>query len=428
MDNAIGAWMPRVSAVLFSAGVFAMFPLPGHAQLAITGGQVERVTDNANKTATNENSDLESRTYVTASYVTDPGQCNAIFSGTLSYSIWQNNSFDNETSGNMNLNSECELATGLFWDLDNNLREVSKDTTQSDTPNNRTRKNIFSTGPRYIWRLGSRDSIALNTRYETTKFEDPDETDSERYASSAAWSHLFSQTLTGGISASYTTTELDSGAKINVQTVRATGSKNWATTSLSGAFGVSEIETDFGSTSQTSDGFVGELNLTRALNPSTNWYLSAARELTDQTSSFDIRFEEFEFNLTESISVQTTTVSTGVNKRFSDQSSLTADVFANQSDYLGTDELNESVGLNIRYSRSFSESVSGNTMLGYRRSTFEPGDSDSQTLRLEIGLDYQASRKLSLFGKLGHEQRTSSVSSREYDELWGLLGVEYKFR
>jgi hypothetical protein len=173
---------------------------------------------------------------------------------------------------------------------------------------------------------------------------------------------------------------------------------------------------------------VGELNLTRALNPSTNWYLSAARELTDQTSSFDIRFEEFEFNLTESISVQTTTVSTGVNKSFSDQSSLTADVFANQSDYLGTDELNESVGLNIRYSRSFSESVSGNTMLGYRRSTFEPGDSDSQTLRLEIGLDYQASRKLSLFGKLGHEQRTSSVSSREYDELWGLLGVEYKFR
>lgn len=428
MDSVIGAGMLRAGSISLLCGALAMASPSGYAQLEIIGGQSARFTDNARKAPTNENSDVESRTYLTANYVTDPGQCSASFSGTLAYSIWQDSSFDDETNANMNLDSECELATGLFWDLDNNLREVSQDTTQSDTPNNRTRKNVFSTGPRYIWRVGSRDSITFNTRFEDTEFEEPDEVDSQRYIGSAAWSHLFSQTLSGGINSSYTVTEFDTGAEVSVKTVRTTFAKEWATTSLSGAFGISEIETEFGSTSQTSDGFVGEINLTRKVNPSTNWYLRAARELTDRTSSFDIRFEEFEFNLNESISVETTSASTGFNKRFSDRSGLNGELFANQSDLLETDELEESVGLNLRYFRPITDRVTGNTRLGYRYSMFGEDDSHNELVRLELGLDYQASRELSLSGQLGHEQKTSDVASREYDELWLQLGVEYRFR
>lgn len=428
MGNAIGTGMLRFSKTLLVAGVLAFAPLSVNAQLEIVGGQEVRPTDNARKTATNENSDVESRTFLTANYVTDPGQCSARFAGTIGYSIWQDDSFDNETDANLDLDSQCELANGLFWDLDNNLREVSQDTTQSDTPDNRTRKNVFSTGPRYTWRLGSTDYIVLSSRYENTEYEEPDETDSERYVGSVAWSHLFSQTLTGGVSTSYRMTELDTGADIDVKTVRVTFGKEWATTVLSGALGVSEIETDFGSTSRTNDGLVGEVDLNRELNPSTDWYLRASRELTDRTSSVDIRFEEFEFNLNESISVETTTLSTGANKRFSDQSSLNVDVFANQSDLLETDELEESAGLNLRYFRPVTERITGSTRLGYRYSSFEQDDSTDDTLSLELGLEYLASRELSVFGQLGHERKDSDVPSREYDELWAQLGVEYRFR
>lgn len=428
MDRTPGEGMLQSRARLTLALIFALSPLAASAQLELTGGQSARATDNARKAATAENSDLESRTYLKASYVSDPGRCEASFAGILGYSMWQDDSFDSKSDGTMDLDSQCELTTGLFWDLDNNLREVRQDSTGSDTPSNTTQKNVFSTGPRYIWRVGGTDSIALDTKYENTEFSEPEETGSERYVGSIAWNHLFSQTLSGGVSLFASRTEFDSGAEVDVETLRATFQKRWATTALSGAFGVSEIESDFGGTTRSSDGLVGEIDLTRALNPSTDWYLRAARELTDRTSSFDIRFEDFEFNLNESLTVQTTTLSTGINKAFSDRSSFNAKVFANQSDLLETNELEESAGLDVRYSRALSELLTGFASLGYRYTAFEEDESDDETINLELGLDYQVSRDLSVTGQLGQEQKNSDVPSREYDELWILVGVEYRFR
>lgn len=428
MDRLFGARKLRREFSLLLATAALLAPLTAEAQLRISGSQSARYTDNAAKAPSNEQSDIESTTSLTASYESDPGKCTAQFSSTVGYSIWLDESFDNETNASMNLNSECELATGLYWDLDNNLRQVRQDVTQSDTPANRTRKNVFSTGPRYVWRLGTLDTITVSSRYENTEFEEPEETDSERVTGTAAWSHLFSPTLSGGVSGSYTSTELDTGAEIDVQTIRLTGGKTWATTSLSGAIGVSEIETSVGSTSQTSDGLVGQLDLTRTLNPSTNWYLRAARELTDRTSSFDLQFEEFEFNLKESITVETTSVTTGLRKGFSDKGSLNLEAFANQSDLLETDELERASGLNVRYGRPISGELSGNARFGYRYLTFEQNESDDQIVNLALGLSYQASRELSLSGRIGQEQKTSDVSSREYDEFWLQISVGYRFR
>lgn len=420
--------MLRSTITLAAAGIMIAIPISGHAQLQLSGSQAARFTDNAARTAANENSDLESRTSLTAGYETDPGKCSARFSGTISYSIWQNNSFDDETRGNMNLDSECELATGFYWELDNNLREVRQDLTQSDTPTNRTRKNVFSTGPRYVWRLGSTDSIAFSTRYENTEFEEPEQTDSDRIVSSIAWSHLFSQTLSGGLTTSYSIADLDTGAEVSVRTAQATFNKQWATTTVSGALGVSEIETRQAGRSPTSDGIVAEVDLTRELNPSTNWYLRGARELTDRSSSFDIRFEEFEFNLSESITVQTTTVSTGINKSFSDRGSLNINIFATQADFLETNQLEERAGLDLGYSRPITSRVSGDTLIGYRYQAFEEDNSDDEAINLQFGLNYLASRDLSISARVGHEQKTSDVLSREYTEFWAQVGVEYRFR
>lgn len=428
MDSGIEARTLRLGFAPLVAVVLTLASLPVQAQLQISGSQAARFTDNARKTVTNGKSDVESSTSLTATYESEPGRCNASLATTVGYSIWLNDSFDNETSASMNLDSECELATGLFWDLDNSLSEVTQDNTQSDTPANRTRKNIFSSGPRYVWRPGTLDTISLSARYENTEFDEPEETDSERSTGSIAWSHLFSQTFSGGISTGYTKTELDTGAEITVETIRVTFDKRWAVTSVSGSIGLSESETELGSTSQASDGLVGQLDVTRTLNPSANWYLKAARELTDRTSSFDLQFEEFEFNLNESATVQTTSLSTGLRKGFSDQGSLNIEVFANQSDLLETDELEESAGLNLGYSRPIRGQFSGNTSLGYRYMTFEEDQSDDEVIEAQLGLSYQASRELSVSARIGHEQKTSDVRSREYDEFWAQLSVGYRFR
>ena len=173
---------------------------------------------------------------------------------------------------------------------------------------------------------------------------------------------------------------------------------------------------------------MAEVDLTRELNPSTNWYLRGARELTDRSSSFDIRFEEFEFNLSESITVQTTTVSTGINKSFSDRGSLNINIFATQADFLETNQLEERAGLDLGYSRPITSRVSGDTLIGYRYQAFEEDNSDDEAINLQFGLNYLASRDLSISARVGHEQKTSDVPSREYTEFWAQVGVEYRVR
>ena len=429
MANRQGAGMPRNTALLIASLLAYAGAVPTTvAQTEITGGIDTRFTDNARKASGGETSDVETRTYIRADYQSDPGLCNADLSGTLGYSHWLDSTFDNETYADIDFNGNCELANQFYWDLSNNLRDVNQDSRQSDTPENRTRKNVFSTGPRYLWRLNDLNWINLSARYENTEFSEPEETDSERYVGTVAWDHLFSQTLTGGLSASYSRTEFDTGAEVDVQTARVTLSKTWATTQLSGAIGVSEIETRFGTTSQSSDGLVGEIDLTRNVTPSLDWYLRGSRELTDRTSNLDIRFGEFEFNLQDSISVETTTGATGINQRFSDRSSLNLDVYANQADYLESVEREEKAGLNVRYSRGLSERTTGYLATGLDYVRYESDATDDQQMGLELGAEYQASRDLSLLGRVGHQRKTSDVASREYDENWILVGLEYRIR
>ena len=58
--------MLRSTIILAAAGIMIAIPISGHAQLQLSGSQAARFTDNAARTAANENSDLESRTSLTA--------------------------------------------------------------------------------------------------------------------------------------------------------------------------------------------------------------------------------------------------------------------------------------------------------------------------------------------------------------------------
>ncbi|MGC8119109.1 outer membrane beta-barrel protein [Marinobacter sp. VGCF2001] len=414
-----------ITPLMLAAGACSF---PAFAQAEITFGLDSRFTDNARKAEVNEDSDLETRTYLTAGYQTEPGRCNADFLGTLGYSFWQDETFDNESFAEMNFEGDCKLANQLYWEASNNLREVNQDTRQSDIPDNRTRKNVFSTGPRYLWRLNDTNWLNLSARYANTEYDEPEETDSERYTGSIAWNHLFSSTFTGGLSVSHSRTEFDYGAEVDVSSAQITFENRWASTSLSGSVGVSEVETDYANTSQSSDGFVGELNLTRQINPTTEWYLNASRELTDRTSTLDLRFGEFEFNLRESITVENSALASGFKKTFSDASSFNLDLYAYRSDYLESDEREDKAGINARYSRQFSELTTGYLGLGFDHLNYESDDSQDEVARLVIGAEHQATRDLSVLARVGHDTKSSDFASREYDENWVLVGLEYRLR
>lgn len=420
------------SGVTAAGAVFLGFAGVGSGHLAaepvqLSGGVESRFSDNMRRSSSNEESDIETRANVTVGYAGDTGTCQTDLGGTLGYSYWLDDTYDPELDAELSLFSACELAQGFSWEVEDNLREVLITTQQASTPNNITRKNIFSTGPVYNLNLTERDQLNLRARFENTEFEDDVQADSNRLTGTVGWNHLFSQTLNGGLSFNTSRTEYDNDIEFDRNTASINFTNLWPATRLTGSLGISELESKYPSGTQTSDGFVGSLSVTREINPSADAYLELSRELTDQTSDFDVRFEEFSFNLRETTGVEVTLIRLGLNQRFSDGSSVNASVFADRSDFLRTDEQEDSYGTDVVYRRPITPTVDAvfNGRLQHYRYGFD--DTNDNLYSFDAGLDYRASRRVTFRGAIGHEGRESDVSGREYQENWVLVGIRYSF-
>jgi len=395
--------------------------------LTLSGGLTNRYSDNTTRDSENEISDVESRVDLRLSHETDPGQCEASTYADLGYGIWHNTTYDPETYATLDFHGDCQLTPSFNWEVADNLRDVTSDTRGTDTPDNTTRKNVFRTGPVYALRLSNVDQLRFSLQYENTEFEEPDETDSDRYIGSVGWNRIFSPTFSGGVSVQINQAEFDTGAEIDTDVVSLDFSQTWATTSLSGSVGVSKIESSFGGTSTSSDGLVGDISLERQINPVTTFYINGSREFTDQTSDFDIRFDDFVFDLREISEVEVTAINTGIRRQFSDSSQLNVNVFANRSDYIRVDEKEDRLGLAVNYRRPVLSLLTFQSNARYQYQSFDEDDVDEETISLEVGLTYELTRELGITGRIGHTSESSDFSTSEYDENWLSLGLDYRF-
>ncbi|WP_417530550.1 outer membrane beta-barrel protein [Marinobacter lipolyticus] len=410
------------------SSILVLTPLSLQAAPAgVTGEVNSRYTDNAGQTSTNEESDIESRVYLGVRHTSDPGQCNSDLGARLGYGYWMDDTYDPETYANLDFAGDCRIVDGLVWQVTDNLRDIAQDSRANNNPNNLTRKNVFRTGPVWTLRLSPVDQISFAAEYENTEFSEPEERDGERYIGTIAFKHFFSASFYGGVTASRDEGELDTEEEIDRNTLSLTFGKEWAATSLKGSAGVSEIETTLNNTTRSTDGFVGNLEVIRQVNPTTEMSLEASRELTDATSDFDIRFGEFVFRQEQTGAVEVSAVRFRATKEFSAGSTFALTAFASRSDYidLGTEE--ESSGFNATYRRPVTAQVSATLGGGYNYLTYSDDDTADVLFRINAGLDYQLSRKLSLLSRVGHDQRDSKVPVREFRENWVSIGLNYQF-
>jgi len=157
-------------------------------------------------------------------------------------------------------------------------------------------------------------------------------------------------------------------------------------------------------------------------------YLRASRELTDQTSDFDIRFDEFTFQRTDSNTLEATSVETGLEKTLYNGDEVTVAAFANRSDYLESTEQEDQAGIRTSYMRRLSSRLSATAAARYEYLTFESDQSDDEIVGVDLGLIYLASRNLELGARIGRTKRTSDIRLQEYEENWLLLSVDYRLR
>lgn len=427
MDKLVVSWTMR-SALGFAAAVLlAVFPASVFPEpLGITGSLSARSTDNAGKNQLEESA-TETTTRVRVTYSRESGQCQSDLDGALGYSYWLNDFYDPETRAEAGFNGNCEITPGLNWELRDDLSEVLQSSRQNDTPDNRTRQNIFRTGPVLTLPLSPVDQLRTSLQYENTEYEDPETRDSERYIGSLGWNHQFGRTLSGGVSALTNRQELDNGAEIDSDSINLNFNKLWATSSLGASIGLSEQEVSFGSVNQTNDAVIGNLRFTREINPTASFYIAASRELTDQASDFTIRFEDVTFDLTEESGVEVTAIDAGLNKLFSDGTQLGVQTFANRSDYLQTNEQEDALGLRFNVSRTIRPrlSVNGSGFFEYLR--YEADSRDDQIFSASVGLTYNLSPDLDCTARLGHSRRDSDLPTSEYIENWIQIGLSYRF-
>lgn len=418
---------PELFTLTMACTVLATANVAQSEPLSLSGGLTSRFSDNAARTSSNEISDTETRASLTVAHQTDPGDCEARTAAELGYGVWQDDTFDPRNYVALDFDGDCEIVRGLSWEASDNLRDVTQNARASDTPDNRTRKNVFKTGPVYSLNLGQLDQLTFSAKYQNTEYSEPEDPDSDRYIGSASWNHIFSQTLSGGLRFSTNQAELDTGAEIDTDVASVFFSKSWQATTLTGSIGVSEIESSFEGDTQTNEGTVWSFSLNREINPVTQAYVRASRELTDQTSDFDIRFGEVVFNLRETSAVEVTAGSAGFVRQFSDASTIDVGVFGNRSHYFRTDEIEDAVGFSVDYNRTVSTLLSLETRGRYQHRTFESDDIDDDTYSADIGLIYELTQDLDVSGRVGHTTRDTDSGLGEYQENWVSLALDYRF-
>lgn len=415
--------------VLLAGSLFMGAATMAHAEpVKLSIGADSRFSDNIKRSESGEKSDVENRIKLKISHKTDPGRCISDFNADLAYGIYANHTYDPEPYAFIDWLGSCQIAERFFWDVTNETRDVVQNNTEPNTPDNRSRRNIFSTGPRYVWGVTPVDAISLSAQYENIEFSEPEERDSEAGIGSAVWSHLFSELLTGGLNLSTEHREYDNKEKVDRNTATLFFSKEFAATTISGSLGGTWLKRRFFSTEQSFNGWVGDLRLERQINEASSFYVAASRQVTDETSEFDFLFDGVTYTIEDTSAVEVSDVRGGYTRRFSDTSTLNLSAVATRSDNLKTDSREGRVAFNADYRRPVTGQIdfTAGTRVAYI--DYKDNDTQDEIIGVDVGLSCQLLSDLDLSGKIGHNRRNSDVGSREYAENWVLVSLEYQIR
>ncbi|WP_199453871.1 outer membrane beta-barrel protein [Marinobacter sp. bablab_jr008] len=427
MDNRYGSWtIHRVTIVV------TLFLAITSSQLlaatnSLSGGVKSRYSDNSRLDSSNEESDLENRVTVDFSHEGAGAKCQTGADVSLGYGEWVNETFDPEVYTSGGLNGICNISERIQWRASNVITQQTEDSREADTPNNRTRKNVFSTGPLYSVQLSPVDTLSLSASYVNTEFEEEGDPDSNRIIGTTSYLHNLSPTLGAGLSGSVERAELDTEEELDKESLSVTFNKSWAVTSINGAVGINRLTSRLGQQEIETDGITVSLGVDRQINPTARFSLSVRRELTDQTSTLGVDFDDFSFNLTDTAAVEVTAATAGLQKQFSDGSNLSARAFADRSDFVRSENSEDSLGFSISYSRPVSTLTSVIVDTGYRINRYSIDDSEDTEVSVAISTRYRLTSRMTLSASVGHDREDSDVAGRGFEENWASVSLGYQF-
>ncbi|MGI9286193.1 MAG: hypothetical protein ACR2P1_12465 [Pseudomonadales bacterium] len=104
------------------------------------------------------------------------------------------------------------LPNRFSWSLDHQIEDSRRDSRQNDIPDNRETRNIVNTGPLFSLGISPVDVLSAGVTYSIVRFEDSEDSDSDRITGQLSWNHQLNATRSLGTTVQYADVKFDNDA------------------------------------------------------------------------------------------------------------------------------------------------------------------------------------------------------------------------
>jgi hypothetical protein len=401
-------------------------------------------TDNAFKTSVTEQDETKEYLSLGLGYVRTGELFSAQFDYDGEIANYENDTTDDDAllTGSSNL-AWTVLPGRLQLSANHQRSEQLRNSRDVDIRNNRQLRDIFSAGPSFTARLSSVDDLVFTGRLtQVTYGESGADTqngqsggrDSDRVQGGVSWQHHLSKTDTLAANYQHSTTEFDgTDVEITFQQAFATYEVRLRSSGYNIALGMNRSERDGGS---SNDGFYGQIGWDLA-SGGHRVRVVAINQLTDSGIGLggngmlagDTSPRDNNFDVVDVVERTSLDLNYGFDA-LCDRCVVDVGLRYDQQDFEVEPRDQENTGINGSFGYRLTPLLKASVRAGYTEIEFsQDQDGARKDKRTQYGasLDWTLSRQLALRFFLTHDSRDSS-RGRDYDELFGGVSAEYRFR
>ncbi len=395
-------------------------------------------SDNVSRSQANERSELEQAIDTTIRYSTSTPFVNAQLKYQAQFETYNQDTHDDEwyLDGSAQVQVNL-LPQRLQWVFNHSQRTQTIDSFGSDSPNNLDERSQFQTGPVLNFDVTGVDQLKFSAFYIDTRYDKSDFQDSERNVGQVAWEHRTSQIGVFSLKASVSDVEfLNHDFTYDNTSYGLEYQRKLKYGNFKAEVGNNEVERSNGA---NFDGIYSKASLNIELVES-ELAFRYLKELTDTSAglglsgslSDNLGTGDEELGLIDVIERETAQAFYTF-KGNEPESRLTFGVFQNRDLYQTANRDDQRRGIFVNHHHQFSNEWSSQLAVRFtetdRTSVIDSfNEGLNETTRTSLYFVYRYSPQFRVRFGLQHTQRDNSDNtSREYDELEGLIGVYYRF-
>lgn len=428
---------------LISANTMAAPAPPKQGPSLVIGLGVDQ-TDNAFKTSDSERDETKEYLNLGLGYLRSGEMLSAKLDYDSEFANYENDTTDDDVvvtgSGNLAWNV---LPGRLQVSIDHQRSEQLRNSRDVDIRNNRQLRDILSAGPSFTARLSSVDDLVVTGRLTQVTYDKSGADtqsgqrggrDSDRAQAGLSWQHHLSKTDTLAASYQHSTTKFDgTDVEITFQQAFASYEVRLRNSGYNLALGANRSERKGGA---SNDGFYGQLGWDMTL-AGHRVRVVAINQLTDSGIGLggngmlagDVSPRDNNFDVVDVVERTSLDLNYGFDE-LCKRCVLDIGLRYDQQDFDVEPRDQESSGINGSFGYRLTPLLKASLRAGYTEIQFPQdaaGDRKDKRTQYGASLDWNLSRQLALRFFLTHDSRDSS-RGRDYDEIFGGLSAEYRFR